>query len=189
MTMSDFLELLAADVADSSAPGIAATNRVRTVLFECLFNHLADERVESLFTILGFEHDFDCYAIAGYPARSAARTAKEIEKIVADFGGVCLTAKRPIGNSTAVVALIRPVGAATPEIICNTIAPSFAADRFNRLGSAAYRCRWRDAFDSGHALLSSGRAGSGRHRAAIAAPVTHRRRPARTCVDRRRGRP
>ena len=44
--MSDFLELLAADVADSSAPGIAATNRVRTVLFECLFNHLADERVE-----------------------------------------------------------------------------------------------------------------------------------------------
>ena len=118
--MSDFLELLAADVADSSAPGIAATNRVRTVLFECLFNHLADERVESLFTILGFEHDFDCYAIAGYPARSAARTAKEIEKIVADFGGVCLTAKRPIGNSTAVVALIRPVGAATPEIICNT---------------------------------------------------------------------
>ena len=132
--MSDFLELLAADVADSSAPGIAATNRVRTVLFECLFNHLADERVESLFTILGFEHDFDCYAIAGYPARSAARTAKEIEKIVADFGGVCLTAKRPIGNSTAVVALIRPVGAATPEIICNTIDPSFAADRPIALG-------------------------------------------------------
>ena len=98
------------------------TNRVRTVLFECLFNHLADERVSPCSTILGFEHDFDCYAIAGYPARSAARTAKEIEKIVADFGGVCLTAKRPIGNSTAVVALIRPVGAATPEIICNTIA-------------------------------------------------------------------
>ena len=147
--MSDFLELLAADVADSSgasgmpgapdssdsaAPGITATNRVRTVLFECLFNHLADERVESLFTILGFEHDFDCYTIAGYPARSAARTAKEIEKIVADFGGMCLTAKRPIGNSTAVVALIRPVGAATPEIICNTIAPSFAADRPIALG-------------------------------------------------------
>lgn len=96
--MSDFLELLAADVADSSAPGIAATNRVRTVLFECLFNHLADERVESLFTILGFEHDFDCYAIAGYPARSAARTAKEIEKIVADFGGMCLTSKRGARN-------------------------------------------------------------------------------------------
>ena len=59
---------------------------------------------------------------------------KEIEKIVADFGGMCLTAKRPIGNSTAVVALIRPVGAATPEIICNTIAPSFAADRPIALG-------------------------------------------------------
>ena len=138
--MSDFLELLAADVADSSAPGIAATNRVRTVLFECLFNHLADERVESLFTILGFEHDFDCYAIAGYPARSAARTAKEIEKIVADFGGVCLTAKRPIGNSTAVVALIRPVGAATPEIICNTIDPRTGADGAMRSIQATLYC-------------------------------------------------
>ena len=54
--MSDFLELLAADVADSSgasgmpgapdssdsaAPGITATNRVRTVLFECLAVPLA----------------------------------------------------------------------------------------------------------------------------------------------------
>lgn len=187
--MSDFLELLAADVADSSAPGIAATNRVRTVLFECLFNHLADERVESLFTILGFEHDFDCYAIAGYPARSAARTAKEIEKIVADFGGVCLTAKRPIGNSTAVVALIRPVGAATPEIICNTIDPSFAADRPIALGPQ--RTGADGAMRSIQATLYCLQAapGSGRHRAAIAAPVTHRRRPARTCVDRRRGRP
>ena len=30
--------------------------------------------------------------------------------------------------------MIRPVGAATPEIICNTIAPSFAADRPIALG-------------------------------------------------------
>ena len=107
--MSDFLELLAADVADSSgasgmpgapdssdsaAPGITATNRVRTVLFECLFNHLADERVESLFTILGFEHDFDCYAIAGYPARSAARTAKEIDMMSRRIFQMCLNGNR-----------------------------------------------------------------------------------------------
>ena len=115
-----FSNFLLPTLPDSSAPGIAATNRVRTVLFECLFNHLADERVESLFTILGFEHDFDCYAIAGYLPGPPHVRPREIEKIVADFGGVCLTAKRPIGNSTAVVALIRPVGAATPEIICNT---------------------------------------------------------------------
>ena len=65
--MSDFLELLAADAANSSdftdRSGISATDRARTVLFECLFNHLADDRVASLFTILGFEHDFTCYAI------------------------------------------------------------------------------------------------------------------------------
>lgn len=82
--MSDFLELLAADAANSSdftdRSGISATDRARTVLFECLFNHLADDRVASLFTILGFEHDFTCYAIAGYPARSAARSRVDIEK-------------------------------------------------------------------------------------------------------------
>lgn len=125
----------------------------------------------------------------GYPARSAARTAKEIEKIVADFGGVCLTAKRPIGNSTAVVALIRPVGAATPEIICNTIAPSFAADRPIALGPQ--RTGADGAMRSIQATLYCLQAAP-----ALAAtvqplprPVTHRRRPARTCVDRRRGRP
>lgn len=169
--MSDFLELLAADVADSSAPGIAATNRVRTVLFECLFNHLADERVESLFTILGFEHDFDCYAIAGYPARSAARTAKEIEKIVADFGGVCLTAKRPIGNSTAVVALIRPVGAATPEIICNTSprrSPPIGQSPWVRSVPGADGAM-RSIQATLYCLQAAAR--SGRHRAALPLPV------------------
>lgn len=161
--MSDFLELLAADVAASpngpDSPDTAATDRVRTVLFECLFNHLADERVESLFTILGFEHDFDCYAIAGYPARSCARTIKEIEKTVTDFGGVCLTAEHTMrhtlhaiesnaahtqseaepqgnasGGNTVVVTLTRPQGAATPEVICNTIASSFDAARPIALG-------------------------------------------------------
>lgn len=62
---------------------------------------------------------------------------------MADFGGTCLTAERPITGltgadngtgRTAVVALIRPVGAATPEIICNTIAPAFDADRPIALG-------------------------------------------------------
>lgn len=149
MTMSDFLELLAADVADSS--GASGYGRVRPI--HPIRPHPASPRptayapcCSSACSIIcrrtsgvpvhhpRLRHEFDCYASAGYPARSAARTAKEIEKIVADFGGVCLTAKRPIGNSTAVVALIRPVGAATPEIICNTIDPSFAADRPIALG-------------------------------------------------------
>lgn len=140
---ADFLELLATDAAGSS--DATAIERVRTVAFECLFNRLTDDRVESLFTLLGFPHSFDCYAIAGYPAHSAARTRVEIERIVTDFGGTCLTAERPIGpimeaesasdiNNTAVVTLIQPVGAATPEVICNTIAPSFDANRPLALG-------------------------------------------------------
>ncbi|WP_240544309.1 helix-turn-helix domain-containing protein [Bifidobacterium sp. SO4] len=187
---SDFLELLASEAADSS--DATALDRVRTVLFECLFHHLADDRVDSLFAILGFEDGFDCYAIAGYPARSAAKTRKDVEKIVSDFGGACLTAEYAMnglgpgiagstgtvapsaaGNSTgnpvsggtessasagpsgsargastvanrpysradkrntAVVALIRPVGAATPEVICNTVSPAFDATRPLALG-------------------------------------------------------
>lgn len=182
---SDFLELLASEAADSS--DATALDRVRTVLFECLFHHLADARVDSLFTILGFEDGFDCYAIAGYPARSAAKTRKDIEKIVSDFGGACLTAEYAMnglgldnagpagtnassstgddvpvsGNAessgasgpgrgasaaanrsysrsdkrnTAVVALIRPVGAATPEVICNTVSSAFDAARPLALG-------------------------------------------------------
>ena len=153
--MSDFLELLAADAANSSdftdRSGISATDRARTVLFECLFNHLADDRVASLFTILGFEHDFTCYAIAGYPARSAARSRVDIEKIVADFGGTCLTAERPITGltgadngtgRTAVVALIRR--------------------------------RRRHAIRSGHAVLSESRSGLGCHRAVPPPPAAHR---------------
>lgn len=89
--MSDFLELLAADAANSSdftdRSGISATDRARTVLFECLFNHLADDRVASLFTILGFEHDFTCYAIAGYPLApppAAVLTLKKSWPILAE---------------------------------------------------------------------------------------------------------
>lgn len=141
---SDFLDLLAADVADGT--DACAVDRIRKVLFECLFNRLSDQRVTSLFALLGFEGDFDSYAIAGYPARSSARTRKSIEKIVSDFGGVCLTAEHVMSNPittlatygdkgnqgnqsdkshAVVVALIRPAGAATPEIICNTIASEF----------------------------------------------------------------
>ncbi|KAB7788226.1 PucR family transcriptional regulator [Bifidobacterium cebidarum] len=144
---SDFLDLLAADAADAN--DVSAVDRIRKVLFECLFNELSDQRVTSLFTLLGFDGEFDCYAIAGYPARSSARTRKSIEKIVSDFAGTCLTAEHAMGNpvvpnaddsgranksNTVVVALIRPVGAATPEVICNTIASEFDDTRPLALG-------------------------------------------------------
>ncbi|MBT1174381.1 helix-turn-helix domain-containing protein [Bifidobacterium sp. LC6] len=158
---SDFLDLLAEDVA--GATDATATDRIRTVLFECLFNGLSDQRVSSLFTLLGFTGEFDCYAIAGYPARSSARTRKAIEKIVSDFGGVGITAEHTLHASlaaghggsahgtavdksvdksakldksanTVVVALIRPIGAATPEVICNTIASEYSDARPLALG-------------------------------------------------------
>lgn len=132
---SDFLELLATD-ARTGDDAETALDRVRTVLFECLFHDIADERVTSLFTILGFTGEFDCYAIAGYPAHSAARTRRDVEKIVADFGGDCLTAEYAADGTSpsAVVALVRQSGAATPEVICNTVSPAFADDRPLALG-------------------------------------------------------
>ena len=132
---SDFLELLATD-ARTGDDAETALDRVRTVLFECLFHDIADERVTSLFTILGFTGEFDCYAIAGYPAHSAARTRRDVEKIVADFGGDCLTAEYAADGAyrPAVVALIRQSGAATPEVICNTVSAAFADDRPLALG-------------------------------------------------------
>ncbi|KFI91859.1 regulator of polyketide synthase expression [Bifidobacterium saguini DSM 23967] len=156
---SDFLDLLAADAADAN--DVSAADRIRKVLFECLFHQLSDQRVTSLFTLLGFTGEFDCYAIAGYPARSSVRTRKTIEKIVSDFGGVCITAEHTLhsplaaeqggssfdstvdksvdksakqSGNTVVVALIRPVGAATPEVICNTIASEFDDARALTLG-------------------------------------------------------
>ena len=162
---SNFLDLLSADVSNDTDG--TAVDRIRVVLFECLFDELADQRVTSLFNVLGYEGGFPCYAIAGYPARSAARTRASIEKIVSDFGGDCLTATHTLGvlsindeadlaqsiagdgddtldtaahdtneaqDRTVVVALISPVGAATPELICNTVASAYDDDRPLALG-------------------------------------------------------
>ncbi|NMM95028.1 PucR family transcriptional regulator [Bifidobacterium oedipodis] len=183
----DFLELLntapldgdgtAADTIGSSEAGSsvidaggtvdAIDERVRRVLFECLFSGLSDERVASLFRVIGWPDGFDCYAIAGYPAQSAIRCRTDIERIVTDFAGNCLTAEyaMPINggigaermtraqtddsrqpsadqphtgqttaDQTVIVALVRPVGAATPEVICNSVAVAFDGNRPLALG-------------------------------------------------------
>ena len=133
---SDFLELLAAhsgEEADSdpaSTPAQTPDERVRRVLFECLFAGLSDDRVASLFAILGWSGEFSCYVIAGYPAHSAARSCRKIAQIVADFGGSCLTTEHHNADgSSTVTALIRTMAAANPELICNTVASLFDAER------------------------------------------------------------
>nr|WP_169714305.1 helix-turn-helix domain-containing protein [Bifidobacterium eulemuris] len=116
----DFLELLA-DGPD------AADERVRLTAFECLFNGLDDERVASLFTLLGWSGDFTCYAIAGMPtvATAAAAARTSIARTIAGLGGDSLIGE----HDGLVIALVRQSGAATPEVTCTHTLPAFAADR------------------------------------------------------------
>lgn len=159
----DFLELLNSAPLDGDGDTADTVDeRVRRVLFECLFSNLSDERVASLFRVIGWPDGFDCYAIAGYPVQSAIRCRADIERIVTDFAGDCLTAEyampadggisterttraqagdsrqtatdQPPADQTVIVALVRPVGAATPEVICNSVAAAFDDNRPLALG-------------------------------------------------------
>lgn len=145
---SDFLELLNAAVSYGDDTE-TIDERIRCALFECLFQGMHDNRVASLFRMIGWSNGFDCYAIAGSPAQSAARTRADIERVVSDFAGSCLTAETVLrnygrsmddnndgnaGDDTVVVALIRPLGAASAEVIGNTVDPFFAADHPLALG-------------------------------------------------------
>ncbi|WP_235815971.1 PucR family transcriptional regulator [Bifidobacterium lemurum] len=88
----DFLELLA-DGPD------AADERVRLTAFECLFNGLDDERVASLFTLLGWSGDFTCYAIAGTPAVAPALAAGAAKGAASSAGGHAGSAAGSAGSA------------------------------------------------------------------------------------------
>ena len=94
---SDFLELLNAAVSYGDDTE-TIDERIRCALFECLFQGMHDNRVASLFRMIGWSNGFDCYAIAGSPAQSAARTRADIERVVSDFAGSCLTAETVLRN-------------------------------------------------------------------------------------------
>lgn len=142
----------------SAAPGITATNRVRTVLFECLFNHLADERVESCSpSSVSSMTSIVTPSPTALPGPPHVRPRKSRKSW--PISAVCLTAKRPDRQQhrRSGVDSSGRCGHAGNHLQYHR--PVVRRRSANRLGSTAHRCRWRDAFDSGHALLSSGRAG------------------------------
>lgn len=69
----DFLDmLLAGGKADTDcettpdrADTASATHLIRAVAFECLLNHVVDERAQSVLRLVGFDGDFACCAVAG----------------------------------------------------------------------------------------------------------------------------
>lgn len=114
----DFLDLL------QHSSGRNADERLEAVTFECLANTIADRRAESLLSVLGFQDDFLCFTIAGYPKHTYAGARASIHKVVRDLGGGnCIVGSR----DGVCVALMSPQGAVTPEITCTNMMPSFDA--------------------------------------------------------------
>ena len=75
---ADILDLLSGHTDDTTIERLA---------FECLLTNMTDDRVVSLMNILGWQGDFNCFAIGGVPSTSLASTSLAIRKAVRDLGG------------------------------------------------------------------------------------------------------
>ena len=75
---ADILDLLSGHTDDTTIERLA---------FECLLTNMTDDRVVSLMNILGWQGDFNCFAIGGVPSASLASTSLAIRKAVRDLGG------------------------------------------------------------------------------------------------------
>ena len=99
---ADILDLLSGHTDDTTIERLA---------FECLLTNMTDDRVVSLMNILGWQGDFNCFAIGGVPSASLASTSLAIRKAVRDLGGEHVV----IGTySTFLLALACQMGAVTP---------------------------------------------------------------------------
>ena len=100
---ADILDLLSGHTDDTTIERLA---------FECLLTNMTDDRVVSLMNILGWQGDFNCFAIGGVPSASLASTSLAIRKAVRDLGGEHVV----IGTyGTFLLALACQMGAVTPE--------------------------------------------------------------------------
>ena len=113
---ADILDLLSGHTDDTTIERLA---------FECLLTNMTDDRVVSLMNILGWQGDFNCFAIGGVPSASLASTSLAIRKAVRDLGGEHVV----IGTSgTFLLALACQMGAVTPEVTCTAVMPAFSED-------------------------------------------------------------
>ena len=113
---ADILDLLSGHTDDTTIERLA---------FECLLTNMTDDRVVSLMNILGWQGDFNCFAIGGVPSTSLASTSLAIRKAVRDLGGEHVV----IGTyGTFLLALACQMGAVTPEVTCTAVMPAFSED-------------------------------------------------------------
>lgn len=75
---ADILDLLSGHTDDTTIERLA---------FECLLTNMTDDRVVSLMNILGWQGDFNCFAIAGCLRPVLPRHPLAIRKAVRDLGG------------------------------------------------------------------------------------------------------
>ncbi len=98
---------------------------IEAVVFECLADSVADERVMSLMRVLGWKDGFSCFAIAGMPAEGYAATVKQVRAAVHNLGSEqCLFGQR----DSVCVALIAVRSAVTPEVTCTAVSSAFSSD-------------------------------------------------------------
>ena len=125
---ADILDLLSGHTDDTTIERLA---------FECLLTNMTDDRVVSLMNILGWQGDFNCFAIGGVPSASLASTSLAIRKAVRDLGGEHVV----IGTyGTFLLALACQMGAVTPEVTCTAVMPAFSEDE-PRCVRRCSRCR------------------------------------------------
>ena len=113
---ADILDLLSGHTDDATIERLA---------FECLLTNMTDDRVVSLMNVLGWQGDFECFAIGGVPAASLASASLDIRKAVRDLGGEHVV----IGTyGHFLLALIRQMSAVTPEVTCTSVMQAFSKD-------------------------------------------------------------
>ena len=113
---ADILDLLSGHTDDATIERLA---------FECLLTNMTDDRVVSLMNVLGWQGDFECFAIGGGPAARLSSASLDIRKAVRDLGGEHVV----IGTyGHFLLALIRQMSAVTPEVTCTSVMQAFSKD-------------------------------------------------------------
>lgn len=119
-----------------NAEGEHVDDRIESLVFECLADGITDERVMSLFRVLGWRDDFTCFAIAGQPDTGIVTSKQKIRDAVRDLGGThCVIGTR----DNWCVALIEQYGAVTPEVACTAASSAFSTQAPLCIGSVRSR--------------------------------------------------
>ena len=95
---ADILDLLSGHTDDTTIERLA---------FECLLTNMTDDRVVSLMNILGWQGDFNCFAIGGVPSASLASTSLAIRKAVLTRYGIGSLAELPKCEYTVAMSQIQ----------------------------------------------------------------------------------